>query len=111
MKVCGIPAIFVDENLMIRSFTQESRQIYRLSREDIGRSLLDVACGLNYHSLSDDFQRVVETRKSINRYLKQSDCEVPYFLRILPNFCRDNSFSGASLIFTRVEEVLDWGIA
>src|SRR5438128_1251233 len=54
MKVCAIPAIFVDEEMKVRSFTRESRRVYRLSHQDIGRSLLDVACGLNYQTLSAD---------------------------------------------------------
>ena len=103
MKVCGMPAVFVDETLMVRSFTRESRRVYRLSAQDIGRSLLDVACGLDYYSLGDDFRRVAETRKSVNRYLELRGCEARYFLRILPNFCRDDSFGGAALIFTPVE--------
>jgi len=110
MKVCAIPAIFVDEKLLVRAFTRESRRVYRLSQQDIGRSLLDITCGLNYHSLRDDFRRAAETGKSVNRYLEQRGCEVRYFLRILPNFCRDNSFGGAALIFTEVEG-RNWGTA
>jgi hypothetical protein len=110
MKVCAVPAIFVDEKLKVRSFTRESRRIYRLSHQDIGRSLLDVTCGLNYPTLSDDFQRAAQTGKAVNRYLEQRGCAVRYFIRILPNFCRDNSFGGAVLIFSPVEG-RDWGTA
>ena len=110
MKSCAIPAIFVDEKLMVRSFTRESRRVYRLTHQDIGRSLLDVTCGLNYLSLSDDFRRVAETGKSVNRYLELRGCDNRYFLRILPNFCRDNSFGGAALIFNEVEG-RHWGTA
>jgi hypothetical protein len=110
MRICAIPAICVDEKLVVRSFTRESRQIYRLTHQDIGHSLLDVGCGLNYYSLGDDFQRVAQTGKSVNRYVEQRGCDVRYCLRILPNFCRDNSFGGAVLIFNQVEG-RDWGTA
>lgn len=110
MKVCATPAIFVDEKLQVRSFTRESRRVYRLTHQDIGRSLLDVTCGLNYQTLSDDFQRAAQTGKAVNRYLEQRGCAVRYFMRILPNFCRDNSFGGAVLIFSPVEG-RDWGTA
>jgi len=109
-KVCAIPAIFVDEKLIVRSFTRESRQIYRLCNGDIGRSLLDVTCGLNYSSLSEDFRKAAETGKCVNRYLERRGCEVRYFVRILPNFCWDNSFGGAVLIFSEVEG-RHWGTA
>ena len=110
MKVCAIPAIFVDEKMQVRGFTRESRRVYRLSHQDIGRSLLDVACGLNYQTLGDDFQRAAHTGKAVNRYLEQRGCAVRYFMRILPNFCRDNSFGGAVLIFSPMED-RDWGTA
>ena len=110
MKVCATPAIFVDENLVVRSFTRESRQVYRLSYEDIGRSLLDVTCGLNYYSLGDDFQRAAETGKCVNRYIEKRGCEVRYLLRILPNFCRDDSFGGAALVFSLIPD-RHWGTA
>jgi two-component system CheB/CheR fusion protein len=110
MKVCAIPAIFVDDKLIVRRFTRESRRIYRLSHQDIGRSLLDVACGLDYYSLGEDFRKAAETGKAVNRCLEQRGCEVRYFLRILPNFCRDNSFGGAALIFSPVEAQY-WGTA
>jgi len=110
MKSCAIPAIFVDEKLMVRGFTRESRQVYRVSSQDIGRPLLDITCGLDYYTLSDDFRRVAETGKSVNRYLEMRGCDNRYFLRILPNFCRDNSFGGAALIFNPVEG-RHWGTA
>jgi hypothetical protein len=110
MEVCAIPAVFVDEKLMIRSFTRESRQIYNLSAQDIGRCLLDITCGLNYCDLHDDFRRVAQTGRSVKRYLERRGCEVRYLLRILPNFCRDNSFGGAALIFSQVED-RHWGRA
>jgi len=110
MKSCALPAIFVDEKLTVRSFTRESRRLYRLSKQDIGRPLLDVTCNLDYFSLGDDFRRVAETGRSVNRYLELRGCENRYFLRILPTFCRDNSFSGAALIFNQVEG-RHWGTA
>ena len=110
MKSCAIPAIFVDENLMVRSFTRESRGLYRLTSQDIGRPLLDVTCRLDYCCLGDDFRRIAETGRSVNRYLELRGCENRYFLRILPTFCRDNSFSGAALIFNPVGG-RHWGTA
>jgi len=50
----------VVEKMIIRNFTSESRQIYRLSHDDIGPSLLNVACSLNYRGLCDDVRRAAE---------------------------------------------------
>ena len=110
MKVCAMPVILVDEKLTVRSFTKESRAIFRLSHKDVGRSLLDVTSCLNYFRLAEDFQRAAETGKCVNRSLERRGCENRYFMRILPNFSRDNSFGGAVLIFIDVESQY-WGTA
>jgi pentatricopeptide repeat protein len=44
------------------------------------------------------------------RYLERRGRDVRYFLRILPNFCRDNSFGRAVLIFNQMQG-RDWGMA
>jgi two-component system CheB/CheR fusion protein len=102
MQVSAIPAIFVDENLVVRRFTPESSELYSLSSRDIGRSLLDVTCDLNYCDLEDDFRCVEKTGKTVARNLKQLSSEAHYLMRILPTPCRDGSFGGATITFVRV---------
>jgi two-component system CheB/CheR fusion protein len=102
MEVSAIPAIFVDENLHVRRFSQRSEEIYSLSVQDIGQSLLDAACYLTYWELEDDFRQAAETGEPVKRYLERRGGGAHYWMRILPNFHRDNAFAGAALFFVKV---------
>ncbi|MDB5393017.1 MAG: diguanylate cyclase [Rhodospirillales bacterium] len=102
IAVTGIAAIFVDENLLVRHFTPEALGVYVVSSQNIGQSLLDVICTLDYCDLESDFQRVTGNGATVRRYLEQHDGTAWYLMRILPNWCRDGSFSGATLTFLNV---------
>jgi len=102
MTVSAIPAVFVDENLLIRRFTPEIEGVYSLTSQDIGRSLLDVDCDLTYGRLEDDFKRLRETGEAVKRYLEQRGGTARYLMRILPSFYQDNCFGGAALTFVKV---------
>lgn len=102
IKVSAIPAIFVDEDLCIRDFTPAMRKICPLSEQDIGRSLLEFACSLNYCDLEDDFGHLADTGETVERYLEGRDGKVHYSVRIMPNFCRDSSIGGATLTFSEI---------
>ena len=102
IKVSAIPAIFVDEYLRVRDFTPAMRKIFSFSAQDIGRSLLELACGLNYCDLEDDFRRLAETGEPVERYVEGQDGKVHYSVRIMPNFFRDDSIGGATLTFSEI---------
>ena len=97
--VSDTAAIFVDEGLLIRRFTPPASEMYALSEQDIGRSLADVVCELEYYDLPNDFQQVMLTGESFKRWLKHRNGKLHYLLRIVPTRrgrCRP---SGATLIF------------
>ncbi len=102
IKVSAIPAIFVDEVLRVRDFTPAMKKIYPFSVQDIGRSLLELAGSLNYGGLEDDFRLLAETGETVERYVEGRDGKVHYSVRIMPNFCRDNSIGGATLTFSEI---------
>jgi two-component system, chemotaxis family, CheB/CheR fusion protein len=102
IAVTEILAIFVDENLLVRHFTPEALGVYSVSSQNIGQSLLDVTCNLNYSDLEDDFQHITKNGAMVRRYLEQRDGMAWYLMRILPNWCRDGSFGGATLTFVNV---------
>jgi two-component system, chemotaxis family, CheB/CheR fusion protein len=101
IAVTAIPAIFVDENLLVRGFTPEIARIYNLTSRNIGRSLLSVSCILDYHDLEEDLGRVTAEGTTVERYLERQDNKALYLMRILPNRCRDGSI-GATLTLVKV---------
>jgi PAS domain-containing protein len=102
LKVSPIPAIFIDESLRIREFTPAIKRVWPLSVEDVGRSLLEFTEGLDYPELKDDLQRVAETGETVERYIERYGGQMHYSVRIMPNFCRDNSLGGATVTFTEI---------
>jgi CheY-like chemotaxis protein len=102
IAVTEVTGIFIDENLLVRHFTPQALRVYRVSSQNIGQSLLDVTCNLNYSDLKDDFQSIRKSGAMVRRYLEQSNGTAWYLMRILPNWCRDGSFGGATLTFVNV---------
>jgi two-component system, chemotaxis family, CheB/CheR fusion protein len=102
IAITEMPAIFVDENLLVRHFTPQALAVYQVSSQNIGQSLLDVTCNLNYCDLESDFQRVTNHGAMVRRYLERHDGTAWYLMRILPNWCRDGSFGGATMTFVNV---------
>jgi len=95
-------AIFVDEQLRIRHFTDEAMSMYNLDQCDIGRSLTEVECFLNYSGLLVDFQAAIKTGQQVSRYIERCDGAAYFLVRISPNRSRDRTFWGASITFTKV---------
>ncbi len=100
IDVSETAAIFVDEGLLIRRFTSASRSIFALNETDVGRSLADIACNLEYQDLSADFHQTMLTGESSRRWLKSRDGNLHYLLRIIPTRRERSRPAGATLIFS-----------
>jgi CheY-like chemotaxis protein len=99
LDISNTAAIFVDEGLLIRRFTPSASGMYALSKQDIGRSLADITCELEYHDLANDFRQVMLTGESLKRWLRHRDGESCYRLRIIPTRRGRDRPTGATLIF------------
>jgi DNA-binding response OmpR family regulator len=96
------PAIFVDEQLRIRHFTDAAMSMYNLDQCDIGRSLTEVECFLNYLGLHVDFEAAIKTGEPVSQYLERCDGAAHFLMRISPNRSRDGMIWGAAITFTKV---------
>ncbi|WP_146188296.1 CheR family methyltransferase [Methylosinus sporium] len=80
-----IATIFMDRNLVIRSFTPAASQIFNIIPSDAGRPLTDLATKLDYPELTTDLLEVLETGDSIERRVHKNDVDAPYYLaRLTP---------------------------
>ena len=59
--------IFLDSQLALVRFTPEATLLFRLRAEDVGRSINDFKCQLNYPELLTDLQEVLEGPKLVER--------------------------------------------
>lgn len=61
----GIATIFLDSQLALVRFTPEATLLFRLRSEDIGRSINDFKCQLNYPQMQADLHEVLQGPKKL----------------------------------------------
>jgi len=97
-----IAAIFLDHELIIRSFTPAVTRIFNLIPSDRGRPLTDIAHRLDYSELAQDIQQVFGARHPIDRRVNRRDGAAGYMVRALPYWTGSGKVEGAVLTFSDV---------
>src|SRR5262249_8680982 len=97
-----IATIFLDRNLVIRSFTPAVPRIFNLTPSDTARPLTDIAHHLDYAELPQDIQQVFGTRQPLERRVNPRDGAAPYIVRALPHWAGSGKGEGAGLTFCDV---------
>jgi two-component system CheB/CheR fusion protein len=97
-----IATIFLDRELIIRSFTPAVTRIFNLIPSDRGRPLTDIAHNLDYAELPQDIQQLFGTRQPIERRVNRRDGDAHYIVRALPYWTGAGKVEGAVLTFNDV---------
>ncbi len=93
-----IATIFVDNDLKIRRFTDETTKIIKLIKSDVGRSLGDIVSSINYPDLVEDIQKVIE--KLVYKEKEVTNIKgMWYKVRIMPYKTSKNIIDGATVTF------------
>ncbi|MGZ8222754.1 MAG: chemotaxis protein CheB [Methylobacter sp.] len=98
-----IGVIFLDQHLIIRRFTRDATQIYRLAASDMGRSLSDIKSELEFEDLLDSVHQVLDSLIPIEREIKTANGNW-YLARIQPYRTLENMIDGVVLTFTNITE-------
>ncbi len=98
-----VGTIFLDQHLIIRRFTRDATQIYRLVASDVGRALSDIKSELETEELLDAAQAVLDNLVPIEREIKTLNGNW-YLARIQPYRTLDNMIDGVVLTFTNITE-------
>jgi len=99
-----IGTIFLDQNLIIRRFTRDATQIYRLVASDVGRALSDIKPELyGEDDLLDAADAVLDNLVPIEREVKTLNGNW-YLARIQPYRTLENMIDGVVLTFTNITE-------
>ena len=101
-----VATIFLDNNLVIRSFTPDVTKLFNLIAGDQGRPLTDLSSRLVYPKLKDDISQVF-SGKVIERAVKVSDGSEHYLARLLPYRTPDNVIDGVLLTFVNVTNIIE----
>ena len=95
--------IFLDRHLVIRRFTRDATQIYRLVPGDVGRPLADIRGAVQGDELLVDAQTVLDTLEPIEREVVTA-AGVWYLARIRPYRTVDNVIDGVVMTFADITE-------
>jgi two-component system, chemotaxis family, CheB/CheR fusion protein len=97
-----IGAVFLDDQLVIRSFTPAIAPIFNLISTDRGRPLTDIVSHIENGDLRREIRVVLERGETIERRVRQAESNTHYLMRILPYRGRNNAIDGVVLTFVDV---------
>ena len=101
-----IATVFLDRNLVIRSFTPEVSRLFNIIATDKGRPLTDLAMKLAYPDLQTDIRHVLETGEAFERRVRRDEIDAPYYLaRFTPYRNAAQSVDGVVATFIDVTSV------
>src|SRR5262245_26950896 len=102
-----IATIFLDGQLVIRSFTPAATSIFNLISTDRGRPLTDIASHLEDNDLRRDVRVVLERGETIERQIRRSDGKTHYMMRMLPYRTRYNVIDGVLVTFFDISRMVE----
>jgi two-component system, chemotaxis family, CheB/CheR fusion protein len=101
-----VAIVFLDRELVIRSFTPAVTRIFSLIPTDRGRPLTDIAHHLDYSELPQDIQQVFGARQPLERRVHRRDGTAHYIVRALPYWTGSGKVEGAILTFSDVTSLV-----
>ncbi|WP_019867065.1 chemotaxis protein CheB [Methylovulum miyakonense] len=99
----NIGTVFLDEHMVIRRFTREATQLYRLVATDVGRPLNDIKSNLEGEELLSKAQAVLESLVPFEQEV-QIQNGAWFLVRIQPYRTLDNVIEGVVLTFTDISK-------
>ncbi|HEY2419450.1 MAG TPA: CheR family methyltransferase [Steroidobacteraceae bacterium] len=102
-----IATIFLDRQLIIRSFTPAIATLYNLIPSDQGRPLTDIVTKLDYAGMRADVAHVLETLQPLERQVAQKDRSAHFIMRVLPYREPDSTVSGVLVTFVDVTSIVE----
>lgn len=90
-----IATVFLDSDLVIRSFTPAAGDLFNLREADLGRPLTELASVSRYPNLQTHIRAVFETGDIYEHRLSDSGDETQYLVRVTPYLARNDGVDGA----------------
>lgn len=94
-----IPQLFFDKDLILRKFTPTAMKQFKLTQDDIGRSILDVKNNLRYPSIIKNINWVISTSRILEKEIQTTDLRW-YQMNIIPHLENiNNKINGVIITF------------
>lgn len=100
-----IATIFLDRNLLVRSFTPAVTKLFNLIASDRGRPLSDIVSRIDYPDLEEDMRRVCGGGDVAERSVTVAGQNGHYLARILPYRGPNANIDGVVLTFVDVSNL------
>src|SRR5436190_9722139 len=99
-----IAAIFLDDELRIRSFTPPVTEVFHLIDTDVGRPITEIRHSIDNDLLQRDVSRVLRTLSPVEQEVTAADGGATYIMRILPYRPGDDIIDGVIVTFLDITE-------
>lgn len=103
-EATDLAVLFLDANLLVRSYTPAVEELFRIKRRDVGRPITDLTSQIPYASLADDAEAVKRTLQSVEREVVIDATGETYIVRMKPYRTTDDRLDGVVLSFFDVTE-------
>ncbi|HEX3881084.1 MAG TPA: CheR family methyltransferase [Stellaceae bacterium] len=100
-----IALVFLDKELVIRSFTPAVEKIFRVLPGDRGRPITDLASKLNLPGFADDIAKVFSGNGPIERQVENDDRSEQYLVRLTAYSNGDHQIDGVVATFVDVSSL------
>jgi two-component system CheB/CheR fusion protein len=98
-----IATLFLDKELNIRRYTNQTTKIFKLIKSDIGRPFTDLVSDLMYPELATDALEVLRTLVFIQKQISSSDGRW-FSTRIMPYRTFDDRIDGLVITFFNISD-------
>jgi two-component system CheB/CheR fusion protein len=98
----NVATVFLDKDLVIRSFTPAVTRIFNILPSDRGRPITDLSTRLKSTSFTDDIASVFASGELIERRVENEDGSANYLIRHAPYRDGDQSIHGVVMTFIDV---------
>ena len=99
-----IATIFLDNDLLIKSFTPGMTEIFRVREADRGRPITDIVTLLSYADLKRDVEQVLHDVSIIEHEVEIAERGATYIMRIRPYRTVANVIDGVVITFVDISE-------
>ncbi|MBV8492091.1 MAG: PAS domain-containing protein, partial [Alphaproteobacteria bacterium] len=100
-----IATVFLDKQLVIRSFTPAVKSIFNLKDIDRGRPLTDIVSELTDLDLRQELVPVLANGQTRERRIVRRDDKAHYLMRMLPYRTADRTVDGVLVTFTDITQI------
>ena len=99
-----VATVFVDNELRVKRYTEQAKNVIRLIESDIGRPLSDLSNSLDYDDLIEDCQQVLDTLRPNEIEIKDKN-GLWYLVKLMPYRTTENLIDGVVISIVNIDRI------